>query len=170
MAFLGLMMAFSVVLVYLGNIIEVSTLFFLGMASFITGVVIVEYGTAVGASFYVGSVLLSFFLSPNKLYAFTYGGMALYLLLTEIVWRKVLQQKMNKRNNVIMLVLKVIVFNAMYIPILIYAPSLVLTKEINEYLLIGLILAGQVVLLIYDRAFHYFVGTYWIDIKRRLNI
>ena len=170
MSLLGLMMAFSVVLVYMGSLIEMSTLFFLALASFFTGIVIVDYGTPLGAAFFAGSVLLSFFLSPNKLYAFTYAGMAFYLLLTEFVWRNILKAKESKGNHIILMVVKLFVFNAMYIPILIYAPSLVITKTMNSYLLAGLIVAGQVVLVIYDRAFHIFIGRYWLDMKRKLKL
>ncbi len=170
MSFLGLMMAFSVVLVILGSVLEMSTLFFLALASFFTGIVIVEYGTAIGAAFLAGSVLLSFFLSPNKLYALTYAGMAGYLLVTEIVWSNMLKRKHSKRNTIILIVLKFLVFNAMYIPILVFAPKLVITKELNEYLFIGLLLGGQVVLLLYDKAFHIFMGSYWLDMKRKLKI
>ena len=168
MSFLGLMMAFSVVLVVLGSVIDMSTLFFLALASFCTGIVIMDYGTAIGAAFFTGSVLLSFIVSPNKLYAFTYGGMALYVLLTEIVWRNLL--KTNKRYIIVLSVVKFLVFNAMYIPILILAPSLVITKAMNPYLLVGLIVAGQVILVVYDRALHYFIGRYWPDMKRKLKI
>ncbi len=170
MSFLGLMMAFTVVLVILGSVIEMSTLFFLAFASFCTGIVIVEYGVSIGAVFWVGSVLLSLILSPHKLYAITYGGMALYLLLTEFVWKYIFKQKVSKYNRVVLVVIKFLIFNAMYIPILVYAPSLIITKEINSYLLIGFIVAGQVLLLIYDRAFHYFIGRYWVDMKRKLKI
>ncbi len=171
MSFLGLMMAFSVVLVILGSVIEMSTLFFLALASFCTGIVVKENGTYLGAAFYVGSVLLCFFLTPgNKLYVLTYGGMAFYLLVTDFVWTKLLKAKSSKRNSIIITVFKLFIFNAMYIPVLIYAPSLVLTQEINHYVLIGLIVVGQVVLVIYDRAFQYFIGRLWMDMKRKMKI
>ena len=170
MAFLGLLMALVVVLVILGGVIEMSTLFFLALASFFTGIVIVEYGISIGAAFLAGSVLLSFFLSFNKLYAFTYGGMALYLLLKEFVWIKILKTKVSKRNTILLSVVKFLIFNAMYIPVLVFIPSLVITKAMDPYLLIGLIVAGQVLLVIYDRAFDYFIGRYWLDMKRTLKI
>lgn len=170
MSFLGLMMAFSVVLVILGSVIEMSTLFFLALASFFAGIVIVEYGLAIGAAFLAGSALLSFFLSPNKFYALTYAGMAGYLLLTEAVWSKLLKRKSSKRNTIILMVFKFLVFNAMYVPVLVFASELVITKELNDYLFAGLLLGGQVVLILYDKAFHIFMGSYWLDMKRRLKI
>lgn len=170
MSFLGLMMAFSVILVALGSVIEMSTLFFLAMASFCTGIAIAEFGTPLGAAFFAGSALLSLIISPNKLHALTYVGMAFYLLLTELVRINLLKAKVCKRNHIILIVVKFLTFNTMYIPILLFAPSLVLTKDINQYLLIGLVIAGQVVLIIYDKAFQLFIGRYWLDLKRRLKI
>lgn len=170
MSFLGLMMAFSVILVVMGSIIEMSTLFFLALASFVTGIVIVEYKTALGAAFYVGSVLLSLILSPNKLYALTYAGMACYLLLKEIVWSNIMKHKATKTNLIVLTLVKFLIFNVMYIPILVFLPSLVITKEMNVYLMCGFIVGGQVILLLYDRAFDQFMGRYWLDMKRRLKI
>lgn len=169
-SFLGLMMAFSVVLVVLGSIIEMSTLFFLALASFITGIVVVEYKTALGAAFYVGSVLLSFILSPHKLYVLTYAGMACYLLLREIVWTNIMKQNATRINLIVLTLVKFLIFNAMYIPALVFLPDLVIAKEMNIYLMCGLIISGQILLFIYDRAFEYFMGRYWLDMKRRLKI
>ena len=56
-AFLGLLAAFSVLLLVLGSVFEVSTLFFICGAAFCVGIAVREWGIYYGAAFLVASTL-----------------------------------------------------------------------------------------------------------------
>ena len=47
----GLMLAFSIVSMLLGNILESNTVFFLALASFFVGIIIREFGMKTGCAF-----------------------------------------------------------------------------------------------------------------------
>ncbi|MDO5291360.1 MAG: hypothetical protein Q4F05_01295 [bacterium] len=167
-AFLGVSMALSIVLVVLSGIIEMNTLFLLALASFFTGIAIGEFGLGAGASYMAGSVILSLILAPNKLYVFTYAGICFYLVATEFIWRKVLKGTYSKKNNRILMVCKAIIFNIMYIPLVIFVPKLLITRDMSTVMFILLLIGGQVVLIAYDYAYHYFMNRYWLKLRRIL--
>ena len=78
-AFCGLMLAFTIVCIALGSVIETNTLFLLAAASYFVGIVHREAGAGMGAAFYLAGVFLGFLVSPNKLYVLSYGAMGLYI-------------------------------------------------------------------------------------------
>ena len=73
-AFGGLLLAMTVIFMFLGSVIETNTLFLLAAASFFVGVVFREFGQMTGLAFYLSAVLLGFLLAPNKLYVITFAG------------------------------------------------------------------------------------------------
>lgn len=85
-AYGGVLLAVNIVLLLLANIIPINTLFFMGLASLIISIVIMEYGFKIGLVFYIGSSILSFLVLSNKLhwivYIFTFGiyGLVKYLI------------------------------------------------------------------------------------------
>lgn len=85
-ALAGIALALSFILLQLGSIIEVSTLFFLVAGAFCIGIVIRETGKKMGAAFLAASLLLGIFLSPNPFYVATYGVIQVYILLREWLW------------------------------------------------------------------------------------
>lgn len=169
-AFLGLMMAITVLLVVLSGVFEINTFFLLALASFCTGIAIHEYGLASGTAFYIGSILLNLILAPNKLYVGTYAGIGLYIVVTEFIWRKIFKMEYNYRNVVILTIVKVIIFNAMYIPILLFFPDLLSGIKMNTAIFVVLLLIGQVILLLFDKAYKYFMNRYWGQIRRALRL
>lgn len=82
-ALCGLLLAFSVICMVLGGVIETNTLFLLAAASYFVGIVIREFGPRTGAAFYLASVLLGFLTAPNKFYVISFSAMGLYILGTE---------------------------------------------------------------------------------------
>ena len=61
-AFGGLLLAMTVIFMFLGSVIETNTLFLLAAASFFVGVVFREFGQMTGLAFYLSAVLLGFLL------------------------------------------------------------------------------------------------------------
>lgn len=169
-AFLGLMLAFTIILIILSGVIEFNTLFLLCGASFFIGIAINEVGILLGAGFYVASILLGLILAPNKLYVLTYSMLGLYVVVIEGVWRKLVYMKNEKSRFMIFTIVKFVTFNILYIPTLILFPRLIFTGELSPLLYIILILAGQVALFIYDKAYHYFFGRHWNKFRRQLKL
>jgi hypothetical protein len=208
-AFLGLLLAFDILLITLGSIIEMNTLFFLAGASFCVGIAIRENGLRLGFGFFLGSILLSFILSPNKFYCITYGAMSCYLYLREYAWEKTMgnhgdvlaafhydeknQNRCNYNENNhsgykhndnntkkkvknpvnrkrLLWMLKFIVFNILYIPMMIFFPKLIYQGDLTPIIYGVLFLGGQVGLIIYDYTYNYFQLIIWGKMRRILNI
>lgn len=169
-AVLGLSMALAIILIVLSGIIEVNTFFLLAAASFFTGIAIYEFGVGSGAAFCAGSVLLGFILAPNKFYVITYFGLSFYILAVEFVWKVLFKQNYSKKNRSIVLVLKFVLFNILYIPVLWFFPSMLLTVKMSTPMFLLLLLGGQLILLVYDKAYEYFMVHYWIKFRRRLGL
>lgn len=178
LAFLGLLLAVAVLLVILGGILDFNTLFLLAAASFCIGIAIREHGLRLGFGFFLASVILSVLLAPNKLYCITYAAMGLYLVLTEFIWLKlasgpalkvgapVKRKPINRAR--LFWILKFIIFNIIYIPLLLLAPQLIYQGKIllNFKIFLLLFTGGQAALIIYDRAYYYFQSRIWGKFRR----
>ena len=162
LATLGVLAAFSVLLIVLGAVIETSTLFFLSAASFCVGIAIREWGLRYGISFLAATILVGLLVAPNKMYCVTFAGMGLYLCLAEILWNKFGNKK------VLLWCGKYIVFNLMYVPTIIFMPQLLISKEISTSLLLIMWVAGQVGLFVYDKAHDYFQIFIWNKLRKYL--
>ena len=168
-SFLGLLLAISVVLVILGSIIETNTLFLLGLASFCVGIAIRETSLKLGFIFYIASVLLSFIIAPNKFHCITFTALGLYIFIVEFSHYKLTYMKITKIRKTVLWLIKYFVFNIMYIPALLFLPRLIFSGDINDGILAGLIVAGQVILFIYDMAYIYFQSHIWGKIRGKLK-
>lgn len=162
LATLGLLAAFSVLLIVLGAVIETSTLFFLSAASFCVGIAIREWGLRYGFSFLTATTLVGLLVAPNKMYCVTFAGMGLYLCLVEILWNKFGNKK------ALLWCGKYIVFNLMYIPTIIFMPQLLISKEVSTQFLFIVWAAGQVGVFIYDKAHDYFQIFIWNRLRKYL--
>lgn len=168
-SFLGLLLAILVLLVILGSVIETNTLFLLGLASFCVGIAIRETSLKSGLVFYIASVLLSFFIAPNKFHCITFAALGLYIFIVEFSYYKLTFMKTIKNREIILWLIKYLVFNIMYIPALIFLPRLIFTGDINGGILAGLIIAGQIILFIYDMVYRYFQGCIWGKFRGKFN-
>jgi hypothetical protein len=168
MAFLGLLLACTTILVILSGILEFNTLFLLAAASFGVGIALRECKLNLGVGFYIASVILSFMLAPNKLYCITYSAMGLYLVIIEIFYNKISNIKWGAHRSKLLWGVKYTAFNVMYIPILLLLPKLIYQGEINKFLLAVLFFGGQIALFIYDTAHNYFQQTIWGKLRRNL--
>lgn len=168
MATAGLLVAFSVIMIWLSSTIETSSLFFIAAASFCVGIAVREWGFGFGFAFWAACFLLNLLVSPQKLYCFTFAGMGLYILISEWLYTKIAESKTMKHRMLILWIGKFLCFNLMYIPILLFAPKLLFTGEINGLSAIILLILGQVVLYVYDVAYRYFQAQIWGRLRVRL--
>lgn len=170
LAFLGLLLALTVILIIFGGIMETNTLFLLSAASFCVGIAIRESGLRFGFGFYIASILLSIFLAPNKLYCITYAALGLYIVIFEFTHAKLAGFKVGSSRHMIFWIIKYAAFNLMFIPIIILMPKLIYQGEINRVLLTAVFFAGQAALFIYDLAYRYFQKFIWEKFRGKLKL
>lgn len=162
MATAGVMSAVTVLLVYLGCLVESNTLFFLAAAAFCVGIAVREWGLRMGIAFWGSVVLLNLLLVPNKFYGMTFAGMGLYVWMSECIWKKFTHRKLK------IWLAKYIVFNLLYLPALFFVPSLLFTKKMTKGFFILFVLGGQVGLFVFEMAYEYFQTRIWGRLRMRL--
>ena len=170
LAFLSLLLSFDVLLIILSGILEFNTLFLLAAASFCVGIAIRESSKQLGFGFYLGSILLSLLLAPNKLYCITYAAMGLYIVVIEFVFDKLIRISDLRYRRKAFWLIKYIVFNLMLIPILLLMPKLIYEGDLNLRILGVLCLVAQILLFIYDKAYDYFQSTVWNKVRKYIRL
>ena len=160
MAFAGIALALTVILIVLSGILEINTLFLLAAASFFVGVIIRELGAVFGVAFYIAAILLGVILAPNKLYCITFAALGLYILFAELSWMYL--NKSDKPHKIrTHWIIKYVLFNILYIPILLFFPKLLFAGEIHRAFIIAALVLGQAALFVYDKAYNYFQIYVW---------
>lgn len=153
-AYTGILLALNIILLLLSNIIPINTVFFMGLASFLISIVIMEYGFKLGILFYIGSSVLSFLVLPNKaqwlIYVFTFGiyGLIKYLVEKDRPFYIDILLKL-VYANLIILSLYFMLKGIIYIPINIFT-----------------ILVFQFAFLIYDYVYTLFIDYYEQRIRK----
>jgi hypothetical protein len=169
-AFLGLLLAVTVLLIALSGIIEFNTLFLLGAASFGVGIAIRESSIRYGTGFYLAAILLGLILAPNKHYCITFAAMGLYIIVIEFTFDRFSGIKSNISRIKLYWLIKYITFNIMYIPMIVFLPRLIYQGDINPFILAVIILAGQAVLYVYDMAYRLFQRDIWGRLRNKLSL
>lgn len=165
----GVLAAFTVILMTLSSMIESSSLFFIAGASFCVGIVIREWGLKMGAAFLAATIFLNILMAPNKMYCITYAAMSVYLFFSEWLYEKIANARRLKRRRIALWVGKYVIFNMIYLPMLYFLPGLFFTKKVSQLFIIGFVLMGQVLLLIYDYAYMYFQSCIWGKLRGKLR-
>jgi hypothetical protein len=154
----GILLGLNIVLLLISNLISINTMFFMGLASLIISVIVMEYGVNTGVVFYIASIILSFVVMPNKaqwlLYILTFGiyGLVKYFIekgrpiYIEVILKLIFA-------NLVAVILYLILKNIVIIPINIIT-----------------IIVYQVAFLVYDYVYSLFIEYYNEKIKRIINI
>ena len=96
--------------------------------------------------------------------------MGMYLLIIEYAYDKLLViQNPNSRRRVSWII-KYVVFNLMYIPSVLFLPKLFYAGVIDQRLMFVMVLAGQIAILIFDMAYHYFQRFVWGKFRHNLKL
>ncbi|WP_313344267.1 hypothetical protein [Sedimentibacter sp.] len=157
-AYLGVLLGLNQLFIILSSIIETNTIILFAAAALLVGVVIVEFGGKNGLVFYIASCLLGFFLSFNKFEFVTY---VVFFGLYSYV-KHLLELKVKNKNTLFLT--KIIFFNLALI-IMYLAIRLFITIELTWWM----ILAGQILFIIYDYAFSIFINYYISTIKPKIK-
>lgn len=159
----ALISAFSVILLLAGTFISVNTLFFTALAAYLTGYSIYKYGLPYGAMQLAVCVLLDVFLNPQKFHWFLYLCLGMYIFLSEVSFRKWNRIVDIRKKMRVQLIFGWILFNIMYIPMLLFFQNLFFTgslpggiggDSLKGYAVLWL--AGQAGWLVYDKAYRVF--------------
>lgn len=170
MAFLGLLLAVTELLIILSSVLEFNTLFLLGAASFGVGIAIRESNIRYGTGFYLGAILLGLILAPNKLYCITFAAMGFYIIVIEYSFDRLTHMKSRLDRVKLYWMIKYIAFNAVFIPMLIFLPKLIYQGEINRLMILAMLIIGQIVLYLYDLVYRYFQSNIWGKVRNKLNL
>ncbi len=157
MAFSGILLALEAILFMLINFVPMNTIFFMVLASFISSIVIIEFGEKTGTIFTFASILLSFMIIGNKVQWFIYAiSFALYGLVKSLIERG----RSMGTEYCIKLIFANIVFAIMYFVL----KSFLTEVQYMFVLFIGL----NATFLIYDLFYSQFIRMY--ENKLRKNI
>lgn len=167
-AFGGLMLALTEVCIALGSVIETNTLFLLAAASYLVGIVIRETNLRIGSGFWLAGVLLGVLIAPNKFYVFSYAAMGLYILLIEIAWNRIGKMQEEAPRMKVFWCVKFLIFNLIYITTLFVGKELLFVGDISWKAIILFLIAGQIALIIYDKAYEYVQRQIWSKVRGRL--
>lgn len=171
MAFLGMMMAFAVLLQTLGGYIESSTLFFLAAAAFLSGIVERNFSLPVSVIFLAGSTLLGFFLAPRKAYVATFFMFSVYVLVAEYFEkRRFLQPERGK--SVSEWLIKGMIYHVFLFLTLFFLYQFLGWQEMKENKLVAVLWKQKILFfpiavvvleafwLLFDRAYLFFIRNY----------
>ena len=156
-AYSGILLGVHTILLILINIIPMNTLFIMGIASLIISIIIMEFGPKSGVVFYLASIILSFLVINNKaqwvLYNLTFGVYGLIKYIIE-----------QDRSIYLEYILKIIFAN-----ILLMITYFILKGFIYIPINILIIIAFQVVFMIYDSVYTKFIDYYETKIRKFIN-
>ena len=169
MALGGLLLALTEIFLLLGSVIEMNTLFLLAAASYFIGIMIREAGMGTGLAFYIAGVLLGILLTPNIFYVCSYAAMGFYIVATEAGWRAVGKLTGEKKRLVLVWVIKFLAFNLVFAAVLLFFGELLFLKKMTALLWAGVIAAGQVGWLLYDRAYEWTQIHFWNRMRNRMG-
>jgi hypothetical protein len=147
-AFAGMLLAVNVLLLFLINIIPNNTMFLMGLASLLVAVVVMEWGLKTGIAFYMGSALLGFLVMSNKVHWVVYVcTFAIYGIVKYLIEKD--------RPIYLEYVLKLVFAN-----IAVFTLYFILRAIVYIPMNIFIILAFQVIFLVYDYAYTVFINYY----------
>ena len=166
-ATLGVMAAVSVILLVLGTLISINTVFFTAAASFLVGIAVVKYKFGAGLMLFLGCAVLDLLLNPDKFHVFLYLAMGGFILFGEGTY-KLLEKRITNpaKRSVVHMVIRAGIFAAGYVPLIIWLPRLFLTEEAMQkwfsydWITWALIGAGIVAFFLYDIAYVFVKRTY----------
>ncbi len=167
MALLGILAALSTLLVVLGSLISVNTIFFTALAAFLLGIVLLISPKGQGIVFFLVCLALDFFLNPNKLHVFLYLGLGGYILLAELTYEGLKKKVEGKRLENLHRALRLVIFLLGFLPIFFFLPDLLLAQtrvaefQDQVWFELAAVVAGVVFWAIYDLAYGIFKREFY---------
>lgn len=164
LAYAGVCLAISMILILIESVFGVSTLFLLSLSGFLIGIIIREFGLRGSFAYLIASIMLAFFIAPDKLKILTYSMIEIYIYLRECCFELLLKNTAPKTFKIKYFLAKLLIFNVLFIPAILLFPEFILTKVTFNLKLIAIGI-GQIAWLLVDEAYDYFQLNIWNRIR-----
>ncbi|WP_300280335.1 hypothetical protein [Peptacetobacter sp.] len=152
----GMLLAIESIIFMLINFIPSNTIFLMVIASFISSILIYEYGEKIGVVFTIASIILSFFIISNKIHWFLYAiSFSIYGLIKSIIERG--------RSRIVEYGMKFVFANIIFL-IIVY----VLKSFIQFDFKIIMFLFLNILFLVYDIFYSQFIRFYKNNIRNKI--
>jgi hypothetical protein len=168
LALAAMMLALTLICMVMGSILQTSTFFFLAAASYSVGIVIRESSIHMGAMFYVAAVLLGGILAPDKYHVVSFALMGFYVVMLEFLFPRMIRIADVACRKRIFFVVRIVLFNVMYVPMIVLFQKVVFGKMLGFPALVGMWVLGQGVWWCYDRAYEYVQAVLWTKLRSRI--
>lgn len=157
----GICLALTVIFMFAGSIVPGIELTLFAVSSLFTAVMIMEAGVKGGVLLYAAAVILGFVIVPNKLalipYAFFFGYYGILKFFIEKL-----------RNGILQIVIKTAFFAALLcIGLLGFKELLLGAVALPDYPVVILIIAGILIMLVYDYIYTLLINFYLKRIRNR---
>nr|MBP3599395.1 hypothetical protein [Eubacterium sp.] len=166
LAGVSMLSALSVIVLMSGAYFFTNTFFFTALAAYLVGYSVNKYNLKYGSMQLVVCTILDAFLNPDKVNWMLYLALGSYLIICEWIfrkWNRIVDIRKKMRRQ---LVYNCIVFNVMYIPVIVLFQEILMGEKAKEVLpenatlcVVILWVLGQVGWLIYDKAYRVFFQT-----------
>ena len=153
----GILLAINIILLILCNIIPTNTMFFMILASLPVSVVIMEFGIKSGVVFCIASAILSFMVFVNKFEWLLY--------FTTFCVYGILKYLIEKDRNVFLEYFLKILYANSSVGVLYFLLKDLIFIPMNVFI----VLAFQVLFLIYDYIYSYFIDYYNLKFRKILK-
>lgn len=158
----GVLGALAVICLLLADVLPTSKISLYALSSFFVSVVITEGGIRAGWVFYAATALLGFIIVPDKIsivpYALFFGGYGIIKFYIEKLDRIVIEY-----------ILKLIFFNACAGIMLFAAGSLLDAGPVIAFSWWWLVIAGEIIFLVYDIVYTLFINYYRNKLRAKLK-
>lgn len=158
--------ALSVIFLLIGTFVSVNTVFFTALAAYLLGYSANKYDFRYSVIQFIACTLLDVLLNPDKLHWVLYLCLGGYILLSELVFQKWNRIEEIKKKMRMQLFYNWILFNVIYIPLIVFFENILIGGDLPEILQGNTILkwivlwsVGQIGWFVYDKAYRVFFRT-----------
>ena len=152
----------SIILIFMTSIIPTTKIFLVSLASFLTAILVIEVGVSTALISFIATSILAFLLVPNKLLVLPY---ALFLGYYGII--KFYIEKIN--NLVLEWIIKIGIFNIIILLGYFLLSKFIISELDLPFSMSLIILALEVVFIVYDYIFSMFIQYYNKDISKHIR-
>jgi len=157
----GICLALTVIFMFAGSIVPGIELTLFAISSLFTAIMIIEAGVGGGIILFAAAVLLGFFIMPNKLalipYAFFFGYYGIVKFFIE---------KIN--SGILQIIIKTVFFAiVLCVGFLCFKELLLGSINLPDYPVWILIIAGILMMILYDYIFTFLINFYLRRIKHK---
>ena len=169
-----MMIALSVIILYMGSLIEVLDISMAAIASLLCIIAVIEYGRGYAWMVFGGTALIAMLLLPEKftpsLYALLIGYYPILKELIERIGKKSPFPSPGKRYSVLRWAIKLLFFNCAFLAFALVAIYLLALPESAKWMKITMFILANVAFVLYDVALTRLISTYIFRIRDRLRL